>query len=145
MKRTILSTLFSLAVLSAFSQRIYTPAIGTPERKVLLNIIRTPTEKELGQAIQFTPSTFNIMGDMCFILANIQQANGKLLDIEKFVQKDLIMGEGTEAFFENNIQVVLKKIRGKWRIVRRVLGCTDVCWSDWYVDLKMPKAVFGMK
>jgi hypothetical protein len=149
MKKSFIKTIcvqaFMFIAFGAFAQKIYTPAVGSVERKSILDSIRTPSQKELGQSIQFKIGTFNVMGDWCFISANIQQSNGKDIDIKKIVQKDLIMGEGKEAFFEDNIQVVLKKSKGKWTIVRRVLGCTDVCWSDWYVDLKAPKAVFGLK
>jgi hypothetical protein len=149
MKKSFIKTIcvqaFIFMAFSAFTQKIYTPAVGSVERKSILENIRTPSQKELGQAIQFTVSTFNIMGDWCFLAATIKQVNGKDIDIKKITDKDLVMGEGDGAFFENNIQVVLKKNKGKWTIIRRVLGCTDVCWSDWYVDLKAPKAVFGMK
>jgi hypothetical protein len=143
--KTIFIHVFILVAFSAFAQKIFTPVVGSAERKSILDNIRTPSQKELGQPIQFKIFTFNILGDWCFIFANIQQSNGKYIDIKKIVKKDLIMGEGKEAFFEDNIQVVLKKNKGKWTIVRRILGCTDVCWSDWYVDLKAPKAVFGLK
>jgi hypothetical protein len=149
MKKSFIKTIcvqaFIFMACSVFAQKIYTPAVGSAERKSILDGIRTPSQKELGQSIQFKVGTFNVLGDWCFLLATIQQANGKDIDIKKIADKDLIMGEGKDAFFENNIQVVLKKSKGRWTIVRRVLGCTDVCWSDWYVDLKAPKAVFGMK
>ncbi len=145
LSKTIFISVFVLTAFSAFSQKMYTPKVGSAERKMILDIVRVPSQKELGQSIEFTPTTFNIAGNTCFILANIQQANGQAIDVKKINQKDLIMGEGKAAFFENNIQVVLKKSKGKWTIVRRVLGCTDVCWSDWYVDLKLPKTLFGMK
>jgi hypothetical protein len=149
MKRILIKTIFLsafiLLALNAFSQKMYTPKVGSAERKAILEIIRAPSQKELGQPIEFTVGTFNVLGNSCFLYANIQQPNGQAIDIKKVVKRDLIMGEGKEAFFANNIQVVLKKSKGKWTIVRRVLGCTDVCWSDWYVDLKLPKTVFGMK
>jgi hypothetical protein len=149
MKKNLIETIFISAFIlmtfNAFSQTLYTPKVGSEERKTILDIIRAPSQKELGQPIEFTIGTFNVLGNSCFVFANIQQKNGQVIDIKKIVKRDLIMGEGSEAFFENNIQVVLKKTKGKWTIVRRVLGCTDVCWSDWYVDLKMPKTVFGMK
>jgi hypothetical protein len=136
---------FIFMAFHAVAQKIYTPALGSAERKALLSIIRAPSQKELGQSIEFTVGTFNVLGDECFVSATIHQVSGGELDIKKIVKKELIMGEGKEAFFENNIQVFLKKKKGKWTIVRRVLGCTDVCWSDWYVDLKVSKALFGMK
>jgi hypothetical protein len=145
LKTLFTSALCLLMTAHLLAQKPYTPAVGSAERKAILDIIREPTQKELGQVVQFNIGTFNIMGDWCFIFANIQQTTGKSLDIKKIVKKDLLMGEGDEAFFENNIQVVLKKTKDKWTIVRRVLGCTDVCWSDWYVDLKAPKSVFGLK
>jgi hypothetical protein len=143
--KTIFIQAFILMAFNAFAQKMYTPKVGSAERKTILDMIRTPSQKELGQKIEFTVGQFNVAGDVCFLFANIHQTNGKEIDIKKITQKDLIMGEGNQAFFENNIQVFLKKSKGKWTIVRRVLGCTDVCWSDWYVDLKVSKSVFGLK
>jgi hypothetical protein len=141
-KSTVILTILCL---SLYAQKKYTPAVGSAERKALLDIIRKPTEKDLGQSVKFTPSTFNVMGNTCFIFAYINQTNGNELDLKRFNKKKLIFGEGKDAFFENNIQVVLTKKNGKWAITRRVLGCTDVCWSDWPQDLKLPKDLFDMK
>jgi preprotein translocase subunit Sss1 len=140
-----LSIILTLLIFNLQAQKKYTPSVGSAERKAILDIIRKPTEKELGQTIKFTPSTFNIIGNNCFIFATIEQPNGKHPDLKLFKDKGLIMGEGEDAFFENNIQVVLKKTQGKWVIVKRVLGCTDVCWSDWYQELKLSKDLFDMK
>lgn len=114
---------------------------GNPIRKTLLDVVRKPTVAELGQNVEFVVSTMRVKGNWAFVYGQLQQPGGQALDHSKFKDKGYReMSEG--GIFDNNFQAVLQKQKGKWVIVKRALGCTDVCWLEW-LDLKgAPKEIF---
>jgi hypothetical protein len=115
---------------------------GNPLRKTLLDVVRTPTSAELGQNVEFVVNTLLSKGDWAFVQGQLQQTGGKALDKTKFVDKDYLE-RGKEGLFDDNFQAVLQKKKGKWVIVKRALGCTDVCWGDWVNTVKgADKAIF---
>jgi hypothetical protein len=119
----------------------YEVKAGSPLRKVILNVVRTPTESELGQKILFNNVFMSVSGNWAFVNGMLQQPNGKDPDPSKF--KDKVYRENAEGgLFDNNFQAVLQKKKGKWTIVKRALGCTDVCWLEWRQKGGIPDALF---
>jgi len=43
---------------------------------------------------------------------------------------------------DSDVQALFKKTGGKWKIVTKAIGCTDVCYVDWWRRYKAPKAIF---
>ena len=115
---------------------------GNPLRKVLLDSIRTPTSAELGQKVEFVVGAMMVKGDWAFVNGMLQQPGGKPLDKTKFVDKGYFQ-DGKEGLFDDNFQAILQKKKGKWVIIKRALGCTDVCWLEWRGKIKgMEDAIF---
>ncbi len=50
----------------------------------------------------------------------------------------------TPDLFDDNFFGLLRKQRGKWRVVTHALGCTDVCYLDWWQMHKAPRDIFGL-
>lgn len=115
---------------------------GDPLRKTILDIIRTPTSAELGQKIEFVVSSMMVKGDWALTYGMLQQPAAKPLDKAKFVDKGY-KEASKEGLFDDNFQALLQKKNGKWVIVKRALGCTDVCWLGWRDEVKgVEKAIF---
>ena len=114
---------------------------GTALRKTLLNTIRTPTEAELGQKVEFMVDAVLAKGNWAFASGQLQQPGGKALDIALFKDKDY-REMAKEGLFDRNFQALLQKKQGKWVIVKRALGCTDVCWLDWKSIKGVPEDIF---
>lgn len=115
---------------------------GNPLRKTILSTIRTPTSAELGQEIEFVIETMMSKGNWAFVNGQMQQSGGKALDKTKFVNKEY-QNLSKEGLFDNNFQALLQKKNDKWIIVKRELGCTDVCWLAWQTSVKgVDKAIF---
>jgi hypothetical protein len=115
--------------------------VGNPLRKTILNTIRTPTEVELGQKVEFVVSTMLAKGNWAFVHGMLQQPGGAQVDAAKFVDKGYAEA-AKEGLFDHNFQALLQKKKGKWVIVERALGCTDVCWSAWMEKKGVPREVF---
>jgi hypothetical protein len=124
--------------LSIFGQTVHTPEKGSTERKAILDALRVPIEKQLKQKIVFTADQFNVAGNWAFIGGTPQtpeggQPNYRGTPYQQAQEADM---------FDNNFFAVLRQTSGRWRVVTFAIGCTDVCYADWWNRFKAPKAIF---
>lgn len=123
---------------SAFSQAVHTPEKGSTERTAILDALRGPVERELKQKIIFVAEHFNVSGNWAFIGGTPQTPDGGQPDYGGTPYQ-----QAKEAgMFDDNVFAVLKLTAGKWKVVTYRIGCTDVCYADWWRRYKAPKAIF---
>ena len=140
MLRRILSALvLAITVATAIvAQSAHTPEKGSPERKVILDALRVPVERDLKQKIVFVAENFRVQGNWAFIGGIPQGANGGSPDYSRTRYADA----RDSGAFDNNFFALLKKTAGKWKVVTYAIGCTDVCYAGWWKTYNAPKAVF---
>jgi hypothetical protein len=129
--------LFALS-LSTLAQALHTPAKGSAERTAILSALRVPVEKELEQKVVFSAAYFNVQGNWAYLSGEPQNSTGGQPDYSKTGYKEAIDAQ----MFDNNFFALLKKTGGKWKVVTYLIGCTDVCYLDWWKTYKAPKAIF---
>lgn len=137
MRKSIIISLFLLSACSLVrAQAVYTPAKGSAERSEILDVIRVPAEKAYKQKLVFVTDHFNVQGTWAFVGATPTLTTGgdPSLKNTRF--------EGYSDAYDNNFFALLRKSGGKWRLVTHAIGCTDVCYSDWWKRFKAPKAIF---
>jgi hypothetical protein len=127
-------------VVSVLAQAVHTPAKGSAERAAILNALRIPVEKELKQKIVFSVQQLNVSGNWAFLSGEPQGANNDKPNYKSTKYKDAV----DAGMFDNNFFALLKKTGGKWKVITHAIGCTDVCYLDWWKDYKAPKAIFGI-
>lgn len=134
----ILLGLLIILLSSAFTiaQGIYTPEKGSPERSAILNVLRVPVERDLKQKIVFVTDNFKVQGNWAFVSGDPQTPSGAKPNLKGTAW------EGAEDLFDDNFFGLLRKSGGKWKVVAYALGCTDVCYADWWRRYKAPKAIF---
>lgn len=139
MRRTLFITfLIVLSFTAAAAQSVYTPEKGSAERKAILDALRVPVERQLKQKVVFAAENFNVDGNWAFIGGQPQSADGGALDYSATQYAEA----QRQGMFDSNIFALLKKTAGTWRVVTFRIGCTDVCYADWWKRYKAPKAVF---
>lgn len=121
---------------SLSAQSGYTPEKGSPERKLILDALRIPVERDLKQKIVFVADDFKVQGDWAFVSGRPTTPAGENPNLNNTAW------DGQEDMFDHNFFGLLRKRAGKWRVVAYALGCTDVCYLDWWSRYKAPKAVF---
>lgn len=137
--RAVFLAMLTIGAVSAVdAQPAYTPEKGSPERKAILDALRTPVERDLKQKVVFVTENFNVYGNWAFIGGTPQSANGGAPDYSRTQYADA----QESGAFDNNFFALLKKTAGKWKVVTYAIGCTDVCYADWWRRYKAPKAVF---
>ena len=136
-------SLFSLLIIAglaafSFAQKVYTPEKGSSERTAIMNALRVPVEKELKQKIQFSVQEFKSNGVWAFLSGDPQNMSGGKPNYKGTPYQEAIEAD----MFDNNFFALLKKTGGKWKVITYAIGCTDVCYADWWKRYKAPKAVF---
>ena len=132
------SFVICLAAMAVAAQTVYTPEKGSPERKAILDALRVPVEKQLKQKVVFAAENFNVYGSWAFIGGAPQTGDGGKLDYSgtRYAEAQ------AAGMFDSNIFALLKKTAGTWKVVTFQIGCTDVCYADWWRRYKAPKGVF---
>jgi len=125
-------------VISAGAQTVYEPVKGSPERKAILDALRIPVERDLKQKVVFVADNFKVQGNWAFVGGTPQGANGGSPDYRRTQYADALEA----GAFDNNFFALLKKTGGKWKVTTYAIGCTDVCYADWWSRYRAPKAIF---
>lgn len=138
MKTVFSLVLIVVAVLAAniSAQTVYIPEKGSPERKAILDVLRIPVERDLKQKIVFVADNFKVLGDWAFVSGQPTTPSGGRPNLKGTAWED------SEDLFDDNFFGLLRKRNGKWRVVAHALGCTDVCYSDWWSRYRAPKSIF---
>lgn len=136
-----IACILGLTIATAISlgaQTVYTPEKGSAERKAILDALRIPIERDLKQKIVFVADNFNVFGNWAFIGGTPQSVTGGAPDYSRTQYADA----QESGAFDNNFFALLKKTAGKWKVVTYAIGCTDVCYADWWSRHRAPKAIF---
>ena len=141
MKSKVLASialLIGVLAISSIGQSVYAPEKGSAERKAILDALRVPVERELKQPVIFVTDNFQVQGAWAFVSGTPQSPNGGAPNYKgtKYAEAE------NEGAFDNNFFALLKKTAGKWKVTTYAIGCTDVCYTDWWSRYKAPKAIF---
>jgi len=139
----IIRSMFAILLLLASAalaagQTVHTPEKGSPERKAILDALRIPVERELKQKIVFAAEHFNVSGNWAFLGGQPQSPDGGQPNYRGTPYEHA----KDEGMFDNNFFAILRKTGTKWKVVTYAIGCTDVCYADWWRRYKAPKAIF---
>lgn len=138
MKGIFLALVFCMLSFASEAQTAYTPEKGSTERKMILDALRIPTERDLKQKIVFVTDSFKVQGSWAFVSGTPQTTKGGTPNYRgtKF------SGAVESGAFDNNFFALLKKSAGRWKVVTYAIGCTDVCYSNWWGRYRAPKSIF---
>ena len=137
-KLACLLTVTIATTISIAAQSAYTPGKGSPERKAILDALRIPVERDLKQKVVFVAENFKVQGNWAYVDGVPQGVKGAALDYSRTRYADQV----ESGAFDNNFFALLKKTGGKWKITKYAIGCTDVCYLDWWRIHKAPKSIF---
>jgi len=138
MDRMWVITLILAAALSAGAQTPYEPVKGSPERKAILDALRVPVERDLKQKVVFVADNFKVQGNWAFVSGTPQDSNGEVPNYRGTPYADAVEA----GAFDNNFFALLRKTSGKWKVTTYSIGCTDVCYTEWWKLYRAPKAIF---
>jgi hypothetical protein len=125
---------------SAAAQNLsYTPKPNSAERKLILDALRSPVESELKKSVLFKVDHLKALGEWAFMRGVPLRPDGKRMDYKATPYEEAIK----EGIFDDWICALLRKEKGKWRVVIYVIGATDVVYEGWDKEYKAPKEIFN--
>jgi len=122
----------------AASEHPLTPTKDSYLRKTLVDTLRVPVKRELRQSVIFRIETIRVSGNWAFIAGEPLQPSGKMPSYAGTIYANDVR----DGAFDNNVFGLLKRDGGSWRVVRHLIGCTDVCYLGWQQEYGAPKEIF---
>lgn len=132
----IVTLLFSIDSLAQSTS--YIPPTGSLERKQILESLRVPVEAELKKKVVFKVDHLKVQGGWAFMRGIPQQPGGKAMQYKGTKYQDAIEA----GAFDDWICALMQKQRGRWRVIRYVIGATDVAYEGWDKELRAPSGIF---
>lgn len=117
-----------------------TPPAGSAERKAVLDALRLPVEKELKRKVVFKVDRLKVQGGWAFMRGVPQQPGGKAMDYRGTVYEQAVR----DGIFDDWVCALLRKERGRWRVVAHSIGATDVVYANWPDEYRAPRALFDL-
>jgi hypothetical protein len=117
-----------------------TPKMGSPERKALMDAIRGPVQKDIGQKVQFKVDWLKVQGNWAFLKGKPVQANGKDIDYHGTKYEEAVKA----GAFGYGIDCLYRRTGGAWKVVKYVLGASDVPYTMWWKEFGAPKKIFDL-
>ena len=116
----------------------YTPKPGARERQAIIDALRAPVERELKKKAVFKVEHLRVAGEWAFLRGVPQQPGGGAMSYRGTVYQTAV----DAGAFDDGIVALLRRRGGKWRVVKYVIGATDVPYAEWDKEYKAPSAIF---
>lgn len=120
----------SLPRVWAQSAGVYTPTVGSEERKAIMDAMRVPIQRELKQSVVFVVKTLRVQDGWAFV-RSVPQSNGRPVSLSS------VSGAGSDG----TVTALLRSEGGQWRIVTHALGNSRMV-SRWPTLYHAPRAIF---
>jgi len=139
MKRVYLLFVLVFAfVISLNAQAVEHPEKGSAERTAILDTLRPPVEQKLKQKVVFVINSINIQGNWVFVDGRLRTPEGKVPNWKNTPYAQAA-SYGAQS---DGISALLRRSGSSWKITTYAIGCTDVCYVDWWRRYRAPKAIF---
>jgi hypothetical protein len=118
--------------------KTYTPRIGSPERRAVMNGLRPTVVRELRQRVIFRVQHLRVSGNHAFLMARPLQPGGRAIDY----RRTRYAADWKAGMFEDQVVALLTRARGGWRVVKYDIGATDVVFLGWWKTYGAPRSIF---
>jgi hypothetical protein len=115
--------------------KVWTPKVGSDERRVVLNAARVPVERDLGQPVVFKIRHLRVSADWAFLYGIPQGPGGRSIDYTKSIYAEDVKA----GAFNEGAAVLLARAGAGWRVVTYSVGFGDVVWDVWDEEFGAPE------
>jgi hypothetical protein len=121
-----------------FAQKIVQIGRASPDRKVILDVVRVPIERRLGIKVIFVVDRMTLFGDWAFAALHPRNHAGNRIDYRRTLfAKDFDPEQDSDS-----VDALLRRNGASWSIVEVAFLPTDVVWVEWEKKYKLPRALF---
>lgn len=137
MKSFLIALTCLLATTTARAQQARTPAAGSPERKAIMDVLRTPAEADLHQKVIFRVQHLRIIGPWALARVVPLRPDGSDIDYTRTKYRD----ELEEGAFDGEGEALLRNEGGRWRVLEWRFGASDTEVPMWLKKYGAPAAL----
>lgn len=134
----VMATATSVSINKAFTYTFSTPERGSKERMAVMDTLRKPVEKVLGQHVIFIVDTLNVGEGWAFLNGRPRKPSGEIVDFSKTPYAQAI----ADGAFEDSISALLYDDGSGWKVLSYEIGATDVPWAAWPDEFNAPADLF---
>ena len=117
---------------------LHSPANGTPEYRAILDALRVPVQRELGQKVLFVVDGIKVQDGFAFMGGRPVQPSGAPIDYAHTPYAEQVLA----GAFDDAVYALLRWTGGTWKVLTYNIGATDVTWSPWAAEYGAPQAIF---
>ena len=127
------------AVSGASGQEASTPAAGSKERKAIMDVLRVPMERDLGQPVIFVVSLLKVSEGWAAVRVQPKTPSGGEIDYRRTKYREQLEAD----MFDPTGEALLRRQgeSGPWKIIEWKFGGTDTALSAWVISHGAPKSV----
>jgi hypothetical protein len=127
---------------SAPSRKLHHPALGSAERKTILDGLRPVIEKDLGQKVIFEVDELSVADGFVFAAVVPRTQSGGKIDYLKTRHADEMREGVLDGGRDAVVYALLRYRNAGWHVLDFVIGPTDVAYAGWWKQYAAPKAIF---
>lgn len=118
--------------------KMWTPTVGDPDRKAIINAVRPTIQSEIGGQIEFVVDILRTNGSWAYLQATPQRPGGAPIDWSK----TKFAKDWDEDMMTDVVMALVRRHGARWRLEDHVLGPTDVYWTWWVTSRNVPESLF---
>jgi hypothetical protein len=135
----LLSLLCHLILLGQQAKKDLAKELNSPERKAILAALKAGLQADLRLKPKLVVKSLVIKNGFAYFIGHVKNPDGKEIDFRKTAYKEEVEAG---VFDGDNTNALLKKIKGKWKVLTFAVGPSDVPWGCWWKEFKAPKEIF---
>jgi hypothetical protein len=122
----------------AYPQQIVQIERGSPDRKAILDVVRTSVEQRLGIKVIFQVERLAVFGTWAYAGLHPRTEAGNRIDYRRTrYARGFIPDMDSDS-----VDVLLRRDGPSWSIVQEAFLPTDVVWEEWQRKYKLPRGLF---
>jgi hypothetical protein len=122
----------------SYAQQIVQIERGSPDRHVILDVVRASVQRRLGIKVIFQVERLAVFGDWAFAGLHPRTASETRIDY----RRTLYAKNYVPDLDSDSVDVLLRRDGAVWSIVEEAFLPTDVVWEEWQEKYKLPRALF---
>jgi len=107
-------------------------------RRAIIDAARVPVTETLRKSVRFKVEQLKAVGDWAFLYADMQDDQGRPVSYQGTELADAAAhGAVSRAY-----AALLRRSDGRWTVVAKAIGPTDVAWAGWAREFGAPAELF---
>lgn len=136
-RHSLFAAIFIALLATLHAQGVRTPPTGSPLRKAIMDALRGPAERDLGQRVIFKVQHLRVGGGWAFARVVPLQPNGREIDYSgtQYAEAE------AEGAFDGEGEALLRGSGEDWEVVEWRFGATDTEVQLWLEKYRFPRAL----